>query len=76
MTELPEKLSFDEFPPAGREQWRLLVDRVLKGAAYEKKLVAKTYDGLRIEPVYPRRTDAAAVRASDSRRGLAGGAAY
>ena len=32
---------------AGRE-------RVLKGADFDKKLVSRTYDGLRIEPLYPK----------------------
>jgi methylmalonyl-CoA mutase len=43
-----------EFPPASVEQWRKLVDGLLKGAPFERKLVAKTYDGLRIEPLYAR----------------------
>jgi methylmalonyl-CoA mutase len=43
-----------EFPPASREQWRKLVDSVLKGAAFDRKLIAKTYDGLKIEPLYAR----------------------
>jgi methylmalonyl-CoA mutase len=47
-----------EFPPATREQWLKLVDGVLKGAPFDKKLVGKTYDGLRIEPLYERRADA------------------
>ena len=42
-----------EFPPASRDDWRKLVDGVLKGAPFEK-LVAKTYDDLRIEPIYER----------------------
>ena len=36
------------------EQWRQLVDKALKGADFDKKLVAKTADGLRIEPLYTR----------------------
>jgi methylmalonyl-CoA mutase len=47
-----------EFPPATCEQWLKLVDGVLKGAPFDKKLVSKTYDGLRIEPLYDRRADA------------------
>jgi methylmalonyl-CoA mutase len=43
-----------EFPPASHEQWRKLVDGVLKGAPFERKLIAKTYDDLRIEPLYAR----------------------
>lgn len=46
-----------EFPPATREAWLKLVDGVLKGAPFEK-LTNKTYDGLKIEPIYRRATDA------------------
>jgi methylmalonyl-CoA mutase len=42
-----------DFPPASYDDWRKLVDGVLKGAPFEK-LIAKTSDGLRIEPIYPR----------------------
>ncbi|RXG85797.1 methylmalonyl-CoA mutase family protein [Bradyrhizobium zhanjiangense] len=44
------------FSPASREDWRKLVDGVLKGAPFEK-LIGKTYDGLRIEPIYRRAKD-------------------
>ena len=47
-----------EFPAATREQWRRLVADVLKGAPFDKRLVAKTYDGLTIEPLYERRAQA------------------
>ncbi|MGD9924659.1 MAG: methylmalonyl-CoA mutase family protein [Pseudorhodoplanes sp.] len=47
-----------EFPPATREQWLKLVDGVLKGAPFDRKLVGTTYDGLRIDPLYGRRADA------------------
>ena len=43
-----------EFPAATREQWLKLVDGVLKGAPFDKKLVSRSYDGLPIEPLYPR----------------------
>ena len=43
-----------DFAPATYDDWRKLVDGVLKGAPFEK-LVSKTYDGLRIEPIYPAR---------------------
>jgi methylmalonyl-CoA mutase len=42
-----------DFAPATQEDWRKLVDGVLKGAPFEK-LVGKTYDGIRIDPIYPR----------------------
>src|SRR5712691_7713905 len=52
-----------EFPPATREQWLKLVQGVLKGAPVEKRLVAKTYDGLAIEPLYARAAAARPVAA-------------
>jgi methylmalonyl-CoA mutase len=45
-----------DFAPATYEDWRALVDGVLKGAPFER-LVSKTYDGLRIEPIYRRAHD-------------------
>jgi methylmalonyl-CoA mutase len=42
-----------DFAPATHDDWRKLVDGVLRGASFEK-LVSKTYDGLRIEPIYRR----------------------
>ena len=50
-----------EFPAATREQWLKLVDGVLKGAPFDKKLVSRTYDGLRIEPLYRRAAGARPV---------------
>lgn len=41
-----------EFPAATREQWLALVDGVLKGAPFDKKLVTRTYDGISIQPLY------------------------
>ncbi|HET7493516.1 MAG TPA: methylmalonyl-CoA mutase subunit beta, partial [Bradyrhizobium sp.] len=49
-----------DFAPASYDDWRRLVDGVLKGASFEK-LVAKTYDGLRIEPIYRRARDATPI---------------
>jgi methylmalonyl-CoA mutase len=54
-----EHLAFAaEFPASTRDQWLRLVNGVLKGAPFDKRLVARTYDGLAIQPLYPR--DAAA----------------
>src|SRR5690242_5084142 len=50
-----------EFPAATREEWLKLVDGALKGAPFDKKLVSRTYDGLRIEPLYERAAGAAPV---------------
>jgi methylmalonyl-CoA mutase len=49
-----------EFPPASREQWMKLVDGALKGTPFDK-LIARTYDDLAIEPLYPRARDARPV---------------
>jgi methylmalonyl-CoA mutase len=49
-----------DFPPATYEDWRKLVDGVLKGGAFER-LVGKTADGLKIEPIYSRARGAAPV---------------
>lgn len=43
-----------EFPAASREQWQALVEKALKGADFEKRMVSRTADGLRIEPLYTR----------------------
>jgi methylmalonyl-CoA mutase len=50
-----------EFPPASEAEWRKLVDAALKGADFEKRLVSRTYDGLRVAPLYPRAAKAQAV---------------
>ena len=50
-----------EFPAATREQWRKLVEGVLKGAPFDKRLVTKTYDGLAIEPLYGRDAQASPI---------------
>jgi methylmalonyl-CoA mutase len=49
-----------DFPQATYDDWRKLVDGVLKGAPFEK-LVGKTYDGIRIEPIYSRTANASPV---------------
>jgi len=54
-----DTLSFSgDFPAATADEWRRLVDGVLKGAPFQR-LESKTYDGLTIEPLYQR---AAAAR--------------
>jgi methylmalonyl-CoA mutase len=49
-----------DFAPATYDDWRKLVDGVLKGASFEK-LVGETYDGLRIDPIYQHAHGAAAI---------------
>jgi methylmalonyl-CoA mutase len=49
------------FPQASYDDWRKLVDGVLKGGPFEK-LVGKTYDGLKIEPIYARAKGVTPIR--------------
>jgi methylmalonyl-CoA mutase len=46
-----------DFPPATRDDWLKLVRAALKDQPFER-LIAKTYDGIPIEPLYPRATGA------------------
>ena len=48
-----------DFPAGTREQWLALVDKAIKGGDFEKQMVSKTADGIRVEPLY-RHTDAVA----------------
>jgi methylmalonyl-CoA mutase len=43
-----------EFAPASRDMWLRLVEKALKGADFEKRLVQRTADGIRIDPLYAR----------------------
>jgi methylmalonyl-CoA mutase len=42
------------FEPASYDTWRGLVEKALKGADFEKRLVSRTADGLSIKPLYTR----------------------
>jgi methylmalonyl-CoA mutase len=53
MTSSDELSLAADFAPASYDDWRKLVDGVLKGAPFEK-LESKTSDGLTIEPIYRR----------------------
>jgi methylmalonyl-CoA mutase len=44
----------DDFPPVPTEAWEAAIRADLKGADYEKKLVWKTEDGIRVKPYYRR----------------------
>lgn len=41
-----------EFMPPSFEEWKMQVEKDLKGVPYEKKLVTKTYDGFNLNPIY------------------------
>lgn len=51
-----------DFEAATRAEWLALVDKAIKGADFEKKLVTRTADGIRIEPIYTRETSVAALQ--------------
>src|SRR4030081_1771987 len=51
-----------DFAPATYDDWRKLVDGVLKGAPFER-LVGKTADGVKIDTIYPRAKGATPVAA-------------
>lgn len=53
MTDAVMPLAAD-FPQATREDWLRLVDKALKGGDFEKRMVSRTADGIRIEPLYTR----------------------
>ncbi|MBN9450195.1 MAG: methylmalonyl-CoA mutase, partial [Bosea sp.] len=48
---LPETVAA-AFPLPDQAQWRSAVDKVLKGADFEKRLVSRSADGIRIAPLY------------------------
>jgi methylmalonyl-CoA mutase len=61
MTSVTDDLPLaSDFPQGSYDDWRKLVDGVLKGAPFEK-LVGRTYDGVKIEPLYERAKGAAPV---------------
>ena len=43
-----------DFETATRDAWMALVQKALKGGDFEKKLVGRTYDGIRLQPLYVR----------------------
>ncbi len=45
---------FNEFPPSDPAQWRAEVDRLLKGAPYEKRMLTPTPEGITLRPIYQR----------------------
>jgi methylmalonyl-CoA mutase len=58
------------FPVPDEAQWRALVDKVLTGADFRRRLVSRTADGIEIEPLYTR---AASLPEAGQRRAAAGG---
>lgn len=62
--------TFDEFPPTPYEEWRKAIDKILKGAPFEKRLVTKTYENIDLQPMY-RQEDIAGLPQLDSLPGFA-----
>lgn len=52
MSNAKENRLFAEFPPISREEWEAVVQKDLKGADYQKKLVWKTHEGIDVKPYY------------------------
>jgi methylmalonyl-CoA mutase len=48
---MDEKL-FQEFPPIPTQSWEEIIQKDLKGADYDKKLVWKTLEGINLRPYY------------------------
>lgn len=46
------KRLMEEFPPVSSEAWRAAVEKDLKGADFDKKLVKKSLDGLTLKPYF------------------------
>ena len=43
---------FNEFPPVSTEKWEEVINKDLKGADYDKKLVWHTIEGFNVKPYY------------------------
>jgi methylmalonyl-CoA mutase len=52
------------FDAADEAAWRKLVDKVLKGADFDRRLTTRTADGLTVQPLYTRATGAEAAAAA------------
>ncbi len=61
------------FETATLEQWRALVDKVLKGADFERRMVARSADGLAVGPLYTRADALPEAADAAVMRGLAAG---
>lgn len=44
----------EEFPSPSYDEWRAEVDKALKGAPFDKKMLTKTYEGITLRPIYTR----------------------
>ncbi|PID87767.1 MAG: methylmalonyl-CoA mutase small subunit [Bacteroidia bacterium] len=49
---MPEKKLFSDFSPVSTELWEEKIHTDLKGADYERKLITKTIENIRLKPYY------------------------
>ncbi|MCP5420647.1 MAG: acyl-CoA mutase large subunit family protein [Gammaproteobacteria bacterium] len=61
---------FSEFPATAYDEWRQAVEKVLKGAPFDKKLITQTYEGIALQPLY-QQEDIAALPHLESLPGFA-----
>ena len=64
MADSKEKL-FSNFPPTSTEEWMKVVEKDLKGADFERKLVWKTQEGFNVQPFY-RKEDLESLKTTDA----------
>ena len=47
-----KKKLFEEFPPVPTESWEKVIEKDLKGADYNKKLIWRSVDGITVRPYF------------------------
>jgi len=53
MSKLSDKLDLKkDFPYTSFEEWKKVAEKDLKGQAFDKKLITKTYEGIDLQPIY------------------------
>ena len=66
MSKLPNPSLAGDFGQADETQWRVLVDKALKGADFEKRLVSRTQDDISLQPLYQQNPDANVIAGANS----------
>ena len=62
MTDRQANLSLsDDFESPTHEAWLALIEKMLKGGDFEKRLVSQTADAIKLQPLYQQRADAQAI---------------
>ncbi len=68
MTNTKQESLFAEFPAVSTEQWESVINKDLKGADYDRKLVWKSAEGINVRPYY-RAEDLQKIKFLDSAAG-------